>query len=192
MIQNQTRSSSDGALLQIETGRLYVTDGGVIESSTVSGASGDAGAISIDADEVVVSRTSPSETPGFIATASQAGSLGNGGDIGIDTNTLRLENGGQISTTAAGRNAGNLQVDADADVILIGDDGGLNPSGLFSRALASSNGTSGAITVEAARIRVEDGATISAISSSVGGSGSILLDQGSRCQAFHRVWLANE
>ena len=96
----------------------------------------------------------------------------NAGDLTINTDSLRLVNGAQISTTSnAEGKGGNLTVTA-ANIELIGinpNDG--SPSALFSEALG--RGDAGELTINTDSLRLEKGAIIST-STGAGGNGGNL------------------
>ena len=122
-----TTSSGNGGNLWMETARLAVTDGAAIFAGSSS--TGNAGNIIIRASEQIDisgldSRTQDSS---FIASDTEDGnSMGNGGNIILETAYLRVL-GGSISTQTLGTgNAGNIEIRAEKvdilSAIIDGDD----------------------------------------------------------------------
>ncbi|MDJ0715509.1 MAG: hypothetical protein QNJ54_14985, partial [Prochloraceae cyanobacterium] len=84
------------------------------------------------------------------------GATGNGGNLTIDTNSLRLENGGLISASTFGEgNAGNLTVRAAQEIVLRG-------SALFANVNQGATGNGGNLTIDTNSLRLENGGLISA------------------------------
>ena len=112
------------------------------------------------------------ELSGHVALISQTRSGGDkdGEDLTITTRKLILRDGAQISTsTTSNRKAGNLIVDASDSVDLIG--GFTSPRGNFIFSGLSSesdgDGNAGDITINTGRLRIKEGAEISADSSGI-------------------------
>ncbi|MBW4509458.1 MAG: filamentous hemagglutinin N-terminal domain-containing protein [Scytonematopsis contorta HA4267-MV1] len=113
-----------------------------------------------------------------------ANALGQGGDINIRTNTLRLTEGSQISTSTLGvGQGGDLRIDATSSVELIGRNtvNSRFPSGLFTQQSTSGEsgkGNAGNLIINTPLLRVLDGATISAITFGAGRGGDLSIDTG--------------
>lgn len=100
--------------------------------------------------------------------------------ITLESEILELRDGGQISslTRATGR-AGDLVIRAN-DILISGtSQGGARRSGLFSKPNDSAdlqpNGASGSISIDGARLRVENGATINVDGARDGAAGNLLI-----------------
>lgn len=155
-------ATGNGGNLNIETGSLQVERGAQILTSTFG--LGQAGELHINASDIEVkgvSELAPSQIsatvekiPGFPDSGN-----GQGGNVKIQTQSLRLVDGGQIgSATKGSGNAGNLQINAD-NIELVGVSE-ISRSGLFAGAF-QGNGDGGNITVNANQLTIRDGATIS-------------------------------
>jgi large exoprotein involved in heme utilization and adhesion len=119
---------------------------------------GNAGSLTVRAKDIEVTGAT-ADSPSALVAASTSTATGNGGNLLIETQHLRVANGGQIATSTAGAgNAGSLTVRA-SDVELIGTTD-FGRSGLFSSAIAGT-GNGGNLTVATNRLVVRDGATIS-------------------------------
>ena len=86
--------------------------------------------------------------------------FGNGGNLTIETGSLRVSNGGQIAVSTSGSgDAGNLDINAE-NIELLGFNE-LGRSGLFASAILD-RGNGGDIIVTSDRLNIQNGATISA------------------------------
>ncbi|AFZ00687.1 beta strand repeat-containing protein [Calothrix sp. PCC 6303] len=163
--------------IQIKTGSLFLTNGGVL-SSTLSGR-GNAGNIVINArDTVKIDGIIQDGTDADASTLTSAllSGEGKGGDIEIITGSLFVTNGGVISANTSGRgNAGNITINARDTVTF---DGGVN--GLFTTAgnatLEESVGNGGDIRINARALSLKNGGSLAAFSSGSGNAGNIFID----------------
>jgi filamentous hemagglutinin family protein len=152
-----------GGNLNIETGSLRVERGAQILTTTFG--LGNAGELNINAFDIEVIGVAELLGSSIIAAtvekipAIPASGIGLGGNINIQTQNLRLLDGGQIASATSGSgNAGNLQVNAN-NVELVGVSE-IGRSGLFASAIQDS-GNGGNSTVTAERLTIRNGATIS-------------------------------
>ena len=157
LLQTVTQGNSKGASLNLGVRRLALSNGGRIETSTFS--SGDAGAVRITAQAIVLQGEATPNPTGLFAAAGR-GSSGNGATLQIDTQRLQVLGGAQIAVTtfSTGR-AGDLIVNAQ-QIELAGSQP-LGSSGLFAGAL-NGTGAGGDLRVNTDRLVVRDGAIISA------------------------------
>ncbi|MUG91656.1 filamentous hemagglutinin N-terminal domain-containing protein [Scytonema sp. UIC 10036] len=165
-------ATGNGGNLIIETENLRVLAGAQITTTTFG--SGNAGDLTIKASDIEVKGVAEytdiftgesDENPSILAAAVEKVSgfpnsgIGQGGNVKIQTQNLRLVEGGQVvSATSSLGDAGNLQVNAN-NVELIGVSK-TTRSGLFASAIQES-GDGGNITVNANQLTIRDGATIS-------------------------------
>jgi filamentous hemagglutinin family protein len=164
-------ATGNGGNLTIKTDRLQLTDGAQIAVSTFS--DGNAGILTVQAQDVEAIGGSSSDSSGLFAVSR---ATGNGGNLLINTDRLRLFDGGQIATATGGSgNAGDLTVRASESVELLGRTE-LGRSGLFSSAI-NGTGNGGDLTVSTSRLIVRDGATIS-VSNFSSGNPNIPAGQG--------------
>ena len=170
----------EGGDISIDANRVLLLDEGRVQTTTAS--SGDAGDIFIRTTESLeIAGTNPTADffAGIFSQASpliaRTGSGGRGGNIKVETNALRLADGGQItSATQSSGNAGNIDIRAtdievsSAFVDFFGISSGISAS-VGSRATASG----GSITLEADRLRVFDGGQIAAPTGGGGVAGNL-------------------
>ena len=151
-------ATGKGGNLTIQTERLQITNGGGIFASTLG--FGDSGDLTVQAQAVDIRGGAPGGSSGLFTTVlGNPFATGNGGDITIDTDYLRLSDGAQIASSTIGvGNAGDLTVRADV-VELIGGNA-FGRSGLFASAIFGT-GDGGNLAIAANQLIIRDGATIS-------------------------------
>ena len=176
----QPGSTGDGNDLRLETKHLRLVDGGVV--FTGAAGAGNAGNLTVQAQSVEVVGINPVDTrfSSSLTTAVIPGSTGNGGDLRLETDRLRLADGGRVSTRTFGSgDAGDLTVRAQSVEIVGVNPVTGNPSTLSTDARFKSAGDAGTIRIDAASsISLTHGGAISsaAISSDTrGGQGDIDL-----------------
>ncbi|MEA5548789.1 hypothetical protein VB816_27750, partial [Limnoraphis robusta CCNP1324] len=158
----------NGGNIQIETGQLQLTEGGLIQSGVFKQVN--AGSISIFATDLVALSNS-----NIFSTVGED-VVGNGGNIQIETGQLRLTEGAKIQSSTFGQgNAGNINVQA-ASVELTGTTAdGESPSAFFSIVSETGMGQGGNIQIETEQLRLTDGAIISSSTFGQGNAGSVSI-----------------
>ncbi|MBD2436316.1 S-layer family protein [Nostoc sp. FACHB-110] len=143
-----------GGNLTINTDGLQVNGGAQIFASTYG--FGQAGDLKILAQNVEVLGGAESGPSSIQATVQR--SSGAGGNLSLQTNHLRVADGGQIAVSTSGKgSAGNMTIIADS-VELTGSNQ-LGRSGLFASAIVG-NGQGGDVNLSVDRLVIADGATI--------------------------------
>ena len=166
IVSNAPGSTGDAGSLSMTTPRLNVADGAQVSASTFG--EGNGGSLTIRAEEIEVSSMAVATDGAQSRIAAPAGNeaSGNGGSIDIETNRLRVYDGGQITTATQGAgNAGLINIRADEV-----DVSGRFEDSLFSSAITSSSTTNfdaGSINLNSGSVTVRDGALIAV--SNVGG-----------------------
>ena len=141
-LTSTTPGRGNAGQVDLEVGRLTITDGAQIDTGTAPGSRGRAGTITIRAtDAVTLASTDVAEA----RLVSRAAGSGNGGQITIATPRLAVASGGRISAIALrdGQD-GRIDVTAVGSLMLAGGlvdrfneihlDGSLGPSGLLEGA----------------------------------------------------------
>lgn len=173
----QTQSAGTGGNLIINTGRLLVSDGA--EVSTTTFGSGNAGNLTVNATELVefVGIDTPGNPLLSVLSSSTQGD-GTGGDLTIDTKRLIVRDGGQISSFAfASGQGGTVTVNARDSVELRGTSSNGFPSGIFTQVDdETARGNGGDVTVNTRQLRVLDGAQISAGTFGIGSGGNVTVN----------------
>jgi filamentous hemagglutinin family protein len=150
-------SLGQGGDLSINANQVRVADGATITTGTFG--SGNAGDISIVAEEITAEGFSAAAGPSGIFATVGPDATGNGGRLKIDTRQLQVLNGAQIATSTAGPGgAGDLIVTSES--VLLSGQVPQGRSGLFATAIGSV-GTGGNLVVSANDLQLNDGATLS-------------------------------
>ncbi|MBD2328029.1 S-layer family protein [Alkalinema sp. FACHB-956] len=200
----QTLVNGQGGDITINTGRLSVMEGGTI-SSAISGSpiaalagQGAAGNITIQATDVQVSDPridSYSQGVSGITVALGQNATGQGGNINLTANSLRVFNGGQITSSTEGSGvAGNVNLNVkNLDVQGVSPSLSLRPGQSLPSTLSASSTTgfsAGSVNLIVDRLQVRDGATIAVSNTGSGDAGNlnvnarnIFLDNGASLQA---------
>jgi len=180
-----TQGSGNAGDLTVSTGQLIVQQGAQVSAYTRS--AGAAGKLNvIDADSVeVIGTSSDGQTPSrLLFDSSGSGEGGNAGELTIDTNHLMIKDGGLVSaTTSSTGEAGILDVNASDSVQIIGTsaNGEILSSLLFD---TSGSGNAGLLTINTDRLIVQDGAKVSAITSSTGDAGKLTVNAADSVQVI--------
>ena len=157
--------------ISVTTNQLQVLDGATISVSTAE--KGRAGTINITADTLEVSGESQGRFTLISSITSNTESFGqptgDAGNIILDVETLRLENGGLVSvSTSSSGQGGSIQLVADT-VDIRGTTNARNPSALVSQ--TSAEGNAGRIVVDTRMLNLDNGGAIVASSSEAEGQG---------------------
>jgi filamentous hemagglutinin family protein len=189
-----TGSTGQGGNVTITGDRLRVLNGALIATGTFT--SGNAGNIRVNVDDVEVSGSSPvSGISGLRSSVEVATATGQGGDIFIESDRLRLLDGGQVTSSTLGQgSAGNIAVNARSielsgiaeDMPTLGDRpentvrfvrnsnisaAAVSPTGNS----ANVSGSAGSVTVNAETLRVSNGAALTVSSLGSGNAGNLTI-----------------
>jgi CHAT domain-containing protein/large exoprotein involved in heme utilization and adhesion len=159
----------------IETGSLEVINGTGISSSTFG--IGDAGSVNITASDTVVFDGESSEGfPSGAFSDAAEGAEGNAGGVTIETGSLEVINGAEISSSTFGiGDAGSVNITASDTVVFDGESSEAFPSGAFSSVESGAEGNAGGVTIETGSLEVINGAAISSGSFGIGDAGSVRI-----------------
>ncbi|WP_190464180.1 two-partner secretion domain-containing protein [Aerosakkonema funiforme] len=169
-------STGNAGDLTIETGKLILQDGASITSGT-DGA-GNGGSLSVRASESVeLSGADREGTVSALQTQVREVSLGNAGNLAIETRQLIVRDGGQISAGTAGAgSAGILRINATDAVDIRGTSAdGMIPSSLTTSVEQGATGAGGNLTIETGRLIVGEGARISTTTASASPAGNLTV-----------------
>jgi filamentous hemagglutinin family protein len=156
----ETGAVGNGGTLTINTQSLQVQDGAQILAGT-SGNGNGGSLIIIATDIALIGTSADAQFPSSLGARVQAGAVGNGGTLTINTQSLQVQDGAQIATTTFGNgDPGNLTITA-TDIEITGT----SADGEFISALGTSiepgaTGNGGSLTIDTQRLRVKDGANI--------------------------------
>jgi filamentous hemagglutinin family protein len=163
-INAATLSLIDGAQL------ITITRGA---SATQPAGRGDAGNVNLNVTGAVDIAGEKNGFASGIGSVVETGTVGNGGNITIDSGSFSLQNGAQLAASTFGQgNAGTIKLNA-ADFVNISGKSADFTSGLFVNS-QSPTGTAGDIIVTSPRVTVDNSGTLNAESAS-GNGGDINL-----------------
>ncbi len=172
----ESGATGDAGNLTVETGRLTLNDGARITTSTFG--QGNAGSLSVSATEsVTLSGLDGNLTSSFFETGVDGGAIGDAGNLTVETNELTLSDGAFISSSTFGQgNAGALSIRASESVTLSGLRGDGRGSVLSTTVESEATGDAGNLTVETGRLNLNDGARITTSTFGQGNAGAITIE----------------
>jgi filamentous hemagglutinin family protein len=174
-------SGTGGGSIQIQGRRVTLEDGSLVLSLTRGEENG--GAISIRASESIqASGSAPNGEASYFLTETLG--VGNAGNVEINTASLILENGAQVSSGSFNQgSSGKIIVNASELVKATGIAAtGTVSSGLFSVA-RNSTADSGTVEVTTKRLILEDRAQVSATTFSQGRGGNVVVNASQSVEA---------
>jgi len=184
LISTNSFGQGNGGNINIDAKLFSAVEGASLNSNIVKGAIGQAGDITIKANDVVFDG-------GFARSRLEAGAEGSGGDIQITTGSLlvtgippELEgNTGQLVTATFGRgDAGNLTIDASGDVVFDGpgsDVFSLIAGNLDDPNIGPAEGNGGDITINSSSLLVTNQARLVGNVEGIGDAGKININTNS-------------
>ncbi len=169
-------ASGRGGDLTVEAGNVWVRDGGSIATTTYG--LGTAGSLMVKAPNVEVrgSANVGYESLSSISTFVLPGAKGQGGNLTLQTQNLRVADGGTVSTnTFDAGNAGTLAVQA-TNISLSGQSplDGVS-SGLYATVFSGATGNGGNLAIATQQLQVIGGANVSASTFGSGNAGTLTL-----------------
>jgi filamentous hemagglutinin family protein len=165
--------SGRGGNITIETDSLTATNGANVSASTFG--RGNAGNVQIIAKTIALDGTTPDGTfsSGVFSAVNSTG-VGQGGEIAIQTNSLRITNGAAVSNKTFGvGNAGNMRITANTIAV-----DGVTPDGQFASAISSEvsrigSGNGGNVSIQTGSLAVTNRAIVNASNLSSGSAGNL-------------------
>ncbi len=172
------KATGEAGTLTILTGNLLVQNGAQVSASTFG--IGQGGNLNVQATEgIKLIGVSRQNVASGLFTQANFGSRGDAGELIVNTSTLLVRDGAQVSaSTFASGKGGNLTVLATEGIELIGTSGNgdLFPSGLFAVAAAGSIGDAGYLRVDTPSLQVRNGAQVAASTSGQGQAGNLTIN----------------
>jgi filamentous hemagglutinin family protein len=165
--QVEPDATGNGGSVTLNTPQLSVLNGSFISVSTFG--QGDAGTLKIDAPSGNVSIDG---TGSIISAEVVSEATGAGGSINVDTGSLNLTNGGQISLTTFGQgDAGTLNIDATESVTLNEN------SAIFAQVFGENAiGQGGNVTLNTPQLSILNGSVISVSTLGQGNAGTLNIN----------------
>lgn len=164
--------------IMVDTGRLTITEGAGIFTSSASQGSNSSGNVVIQAQDITIQGISPEGSPSFILSEVTPEGIAPGGNLVIETERLQIRDRGRILTTSnegSTASVGDISITASEGLDI---EGIFNPDGISTGLLTSSqqqsNGSGGNIVIKTGQLRVQgDGAIISGATEGTGQAGNI-------------------
>ncbi|QZZ20504.1 S-layer family protein [Leptothermofonsia sichuanensis E412] len=165
--------SGQGGSIKVGANQIRLGGGGWI--TAIAEGTGNAGTIRLSAEAIDLTGGSVDDLPALITTQVAPDSSGNGGEIWLQANRLKVSDGAQVSTSTFGAgNAGRLQIFAQ-DIEVIG--GAVQgPSALLSTVEPGATGQGGNLEITTGRLRVADGAQVASDTLGEGKAGDLLVN----------------
>ncbi|MEL6556072.1 MAG: filamentous hemagglutinin N-terminal domain-containing protein [Cyanobacteria bacterium J06621_11] len=168
-------ASAQGGDITIETDRLELSDGALIDAITKD--AGDAGNINITANTIDINGAV--ESPRGAITSINSGVVdnvaGSGGVIAITVGVLNLKEGGTLSTGTEGAgDGGSIQVVADT-INISGQSPSGQRSGITGGVTTGATGQGGQISVQSEQLFLSNGGQITTRTDGENNAGSITL-----------------
>ncbi|WP_427159379.1 filamentous hemagglutinin N-terminal domain-containing protein [Aliinostoc sp. HNIBRCY26] len=176
------RTTADAGNLNLFTGNLLVKDGAQVSASTFG--TGKGGVLNVEVtDGIKLIGVSRLNVPSGLFTQANAGSTADAGELTVNTSTLLVQDGAQISASTFGLgNGGNLTVKATSWIELIGSSKNENsfPSGLFAITTYRVTDDTSNLTDDTPKLFVSDAVEIPASTDSkantIGNAGNLIVD----------------
>ncbi|BAZ15069.1 hypothetical protein NIES4071_69390 [Calothrix sp. NIES-4071] len=190
-ITSFTFSNSNAQDVNISTKQLSVLDGAILASATFN--QGTSGSVTVNADTIEVSGTTPDFASNSAIAASSYGS-GNVGSVIINTRGLSVRDSGLVSTTSFGNgSAGVVKINSSEYIDVTGSKKGSRFPSLIVSAIDSQSeslrlllnlpkvpmGNSGDININTRRLNVTDGAILGVYNSGIGNAGKLTINSNS-------------
>ncbi|MDJ0687216.1 MAG: S-layer family protein [Xenococcaceae cyanobacterium MO_188.B32] len=161
--------------LTINTGRLTISDGARVSTSTF-GLAGKAGNLNVNALESV-DLLGMDEDGNISTLTTTTKGAGDAGTLRINTGRLFIRDGAQISAaTSADGNGGNVIINVSDSLFVdgIGSDG--NPSSIFARSFGDAEGDAGSVDITTNSLFVTNQAQVNVSGSARGNGGNIKVE----------------
>lgn len=176
-ITNQVNQDGVGnsGNININTGFLETTNGGIINASTYG--QGNAGLVEITtSDSISIDGESANGSSSLVGSRVEAGAVGNAEGVKISTNNLTVTGGAYIDGSTFGQgNAGLIDITAN-DITFEGETSNGFPSSAFSQVNPGGVGNAEGINIKTDNLTLKDGGLVSAKTFGRGDSGNINID----------------
>ena len=183
------RAKGQGGDVNITTSQLRVSGGSEVSASTYS--EGDGGNLTVNASNQVqlIGTSADGQFVSGLFASAEPGASGKAGDLTINTGTLLVQGGAQVSAGTFGEgDGGNLTVNASQQVQVIGTSvDGQYFSDLSAQANPGASGKAGDLTINTGTLLVRDGAVVSASTFGEGDGGNLTVNASNQVQQIGRA-----
>jgi large exoprotein involved in heme utilization and adhesion len=197
IISTNVLGAARGGSLFLISDRLRIFDGSQLSAST--GGAGNAGSLAVQASDIEISGVGRDLIPSLIGAGTLPNSSGAGGNLTVNSDRIRISDGGLISTGTAGTGAaGDVLIQASESITVMGrSDRGAPSFGYLrnhpSRISASSltDAAAGSVRIQTPVLTVENGAVVEVSGAGSGGAGNLEVNA-DRINLYDRARLAAE
>ena len=164
-----------GGNIDINARNLTLAAGEFGRSSIRGGISADSTSIEAQAGDITINvAENISLNDSAIGNQVSPESVGNSGNIVINTGSLSLINGGLVDASTFGSgNAGEVIVTARSDIAADGENSQGLPSGITSGVAEGAEGDAGGVTISATNLNLTDGGRVGASTLNTGNAGEV-------------------
>ncbi|MEH2363532.1 beta strand repeat-containing protein, partial [Nostoc sp.] len=170
-----------GGNIDINAATLSLTDGAQLEtitrgaSDTQRAGRGNAGNVNVKVTGAVDIAGEKNGFPSGIHSLVETGTVGNGGNIFIDSGDFSLRDGAQLEASTSGQgNAGNVNVKVTGAVDIAGEKNGFL-SGIYSLVDTGTVGNGGNIFIDSGDFSLQDGAELDTSTFGQGNAGNVTV-----------------
>ena len=176
-ITNQVEATATGNSgdIELEAGSVIIRYGSLVSASTLG--SGDGGNVKIIAqDSVVLEGNSSQGDRSQIQSQVGRSSIGNAGNIEIETGSLILKDGARFNTGTTGiGHGGSVKIIAQESVLLEGKSRQEQRTDIVIRVGKKARGNAGKVEIETGSLTIKDGAELNVGTAGKGNGGSIKI-----------------
>ena len=182
LINASTYDSGNAGSVNLSTNDLIITDGGGVSSSTLG--AGQGGNLNVEAKnvEIIGDLSEPDDLSAISAVSFSPD--GDAGTITVNTDTLKIADGGAVSTTSLGDGAaGNITVNASDSIEIIGQTESFPStisSSVIDRAealgITNPNGSAGSVEVNTSSLSIAQGGEVTVGNEGTGSSGTLSIN----------------
>ncbi|MBE8990506.1 beta strand repeat-containing protein [Nostoc sp. LEGE 12450] len=170
-IRSETWSQGTGSNINVITPKLNLYEGGILSSNTYGiSASGN---IQVNAKNVEISGLSPNNATGSFINTSTFGS-GNAGNIFVQGDSLLVSYGGGVSSVSRGIGSSGEIVVRNLDTTVQSSNS--SPFGTRIASVTFNVGNAKILTIDTARLKVIDGASVGTSSYFIGHAGDVKIN----------------
>jgi large exoprotein involved in heme utilization and adhesion len=174
-LSSQTQGYGNAGNMIINTPKLSIKNGGIVQSAALTGSTGNAGDLTVNASYIELLGQTPNGGRSLL-NANTSG-VGNAGNLTINTTILSLQNSSQVASSTFNQGkGGNLSIKASESIQIDGFE-----SGIYAQSLPVSRGSTdnilqgnaGDIFIQSPNIFLDNQSIISVATSTEGNAGNL-------------------
>ncbi|PSB00953.1 two-partner secretion domain-containing protein [Merismopedia glauca] len=174
-LSSQTQGYGNAGNIIINTPKLSIKNGGIIQSAALNGSTGNAGDLTVNANYIEL--FGQTNNGGRSLLNANTSGVGNAGNLTINTGSLSLQNSSQVASSTFNQGkGGNLSIKASESIQIDGFE-----SGIYAQSLPVSRGNTdnivqgnaGDIFIQSPNIFLDNQSIISVATSTEGNAGNL-------------------